>query len=121
MLRKRATLSNDAFVRLFEGLREGIYIGLSAQKTRRRWRRILTSVSTFGWPEDAPATDVRPLDPERFVDEQARTDFLRQLRHDGTAKDYLLRLRRLDGSAMWIEVTARGDLSPPVRPFASKP
>jgi PAS domain S-box-containing protein len=63
----------------------------------------------FGWAEDAALADVRPLDPDRFVDEQARTAFLQQLARDGGAHDYLLRLRRLDGSAMWIEVTARAE------------
>jgi two-component system NtrC family sensor kinase len=63
----------------------------------------------FGWPDDFPAGDVKPLDPERFVDEQARRDFLQKLGRDHIVHDYLLRLRRVDGSPMWIEVTARAD------------
>ena len=63
----------------------------------------------FGWAEDTPLADVRPLDADRFVDDQARASFLQQLARDGGVHDYLLRLRRLDGSAMWIEVTARAE------------
>jgi PAS domain S-box-containing protein len=63
----------------------------------------------FGWTDDVPASEVRPLDAERFVDEQARGEFLQQLSRDGVAHDYLIGLRRVDGSAMWVEVTARAD------------
>jgi signal transduction histidine kinase len=99
----------DVFARLFEGIREGVYIGLvSEQETgtvaANPYLRLM-----FGVPDDAPAKDVRPFDPDRFVDDQARRDFLQQLARDGVAHDYLLRLRRADGSAMWVEVTARAD------------
>jgi len=53
--------------------------------------------------------DVRPLDPERFVDEEARQEFLGRLKQDGQVQAYLMRLRRMDGSAMWVEITARSD------------
>jgi two-component system NtrC family sensor kinase len=64
----------------------------------------------FGWPEDASPTDVRPFDIDRFVDGPTRTSFLQLLARDGSAHDYLLRLRRADGSAMWVEVTARAEV-----------
>jgi len=63
----------------------------------------------FGWADDAPAADVRPFDADRFVDQQARAAFLQQLGRDGVAVEYLLRLRRVDGTAMWVEVTAQAD------------
>jgi signal transduction histidine kinase len=37
---------------------------------------------------------------------------LQQLRRDGHAHNYLLRLRRADNSAMWVEVTARAEPLP---------
>ena len=52
---------------------------------------------------------MRPFDPDRFVDPQARSGFLERLARDGAVTDYLLRLRRADGTAMWVEVTARAD------------
>jgi PAS domain S-box-containing protein len=107
--RNLSKLSNDAFARLFDGLHEGMYIGLvqldrSATLAANPHLRLI-----FGWTDDVPTADVRPLDPDRFVDEQARGDFLHQLARDGVAHDYLLRLRRVDGSAMWAEVTARAE------------
>jgi len=107
--RTGSKLSNAAFARLFDALNEGIYIGLvhvdgtATLAANPRLRLI------FGWTDEIPDGDVRPLDPDRFVDEQARGDFLHQLARDGMAHDYLLRLRRVDGSAMWIEVTARAE------------
>jgi PAS domain S-box-containing protein len=105
----RGRLSDAAFARLFEGLREGIYIGLvqldgSATLAANPHLRLI-----FGWSEDVPDRDVKPLDPDRFVDDQARAEFLHQLARDGVAHDYLLRLRRVDGSAMWVEVTGRAE------------
>ncbi|MEZ5316692.1 MAG: response regulator [Vicinamibacterales bacterium] len=104
-------LAEDAFARLFDGLQEGVYIGLVGRLSGEtatlaanpRLRLI------FGWDEPVPTTDVRPLDPARFVDDQARAEFLQHLARDGSVQGYLLRLRRLDGSAMWIEITARAD------------
>lgn len=53
--------------------------------------------------------DVRPLDPDRFLDQEGRREFLERLINDGQVQSYLLRLRRLDGAAMWIEITARAE------------
>jgi two-component system cell cycle sensor histidine kinase/response regulator CckA len=102
-------LGDDAFAHLFEGLQEGIYIGLvgsddSATLCANPHLRLI-----FGWSEETASSDTRPLDRDRFVDEQARADFLQQLARDRVARDYLLRLRRVDGTAMWVEVTARAE------------
>lgn len=101
-------LTHEAFVELFDGLREGIYIGLVGPDDTATLAANPHLRSLFGWAEDTPATDVRPLAAERFVDELGRADFLQRLRNEGSVRDHLLRLRRLDGSAMWIEMTARG-------------
>jgi len=104
-----AALAPDAFARLFEALGEGVYIGLVGRQetatlaANPRLRRI------FGWPADAPDADVRPFDPRRFVDELARHEFLTELRGAGAVESRLLRLRRVDDSAIWVEVTARAD------------
>jgi PAS domain S-box-containing protein len=106
---RRAGLPADAFEQLVHGLHEGVYIGLvrldgSATLTANPHLRLM-----FGWEAATAAADVRPLDAERFVDEQARNELLQQLARDGVAHDYLLRLRRVDGSAMWVELTARAE------------
>lgn len=108
------TAQSDAFARLFEAVHEGVYIALvgasgadAATLAANPHLRLM-----FGWADDVPAGDVRPFDPSRFVDGQARVAFLQQLARDGAAHDYLLRLRRADGSAMWVEVTARAESAP---------
>jgi len=104
-----STLGDDAFLHLFEGLREGVFIGLlsddaTATLAANPYLRLM-----MGWAEDVGVSDVRPFDLDRFVDPLAREGFLAQLTRDGAVHDHLLRLRRLDGSAIWIEVTARAE------------
>lgn len=110
-----ASLPSDTFAQLFEAVHEGVYIGLvdpsagpTATLAANPHLRLM-----FGWADDVPVADVRPFEPTRFVDDQARTAFIQQLARDGSARDYLLRLRRADGSAMWVEVTARAVVVPP--------
>jgi len=112
--RKRAGLAEEAFAQFFEGLREGVYLGLvdvdgreTATLAANPHLRLI-----FGWPDEMPAADLRPLAPERFVDEQARAEFFQQLKRDGSVHGYLLRLRRADGAAMWVEITARAEPLP---------
>ena len=103
------TLQDDAFLHLFEGLREGVYIGLVAPDSTATLAANPYLRLIVGWAEDVPASEVRPFDVERFVDPLARDEFLAQLRRDGAVHDHLLRLRRVDGTAAWIEVTARAE------------
>ena len=110
--RAAARLGHDAFARLFEGVHEGIYIGLVSRDATATLAANPHLKLIFGWPDETPPAEVRPFDAERFVDDQARTDLLRQLTRDGTALGYLLRLRKADGSAMWIELTARAEPLP---------
>jgi len=100
-------LSHEAFADLFDGLREGIYIGLVGPDDTATLAANPHLRSLFGWSEQSPDADVRPFGSDRFVDELARDEFIQRLRRDGEVRDYLLRLRRLDGSAVWIETTAR--------------
>jgi len=104
-----STLQDDAFLHLFEGLREGVYIGLVAPDSTATLAANPYLRLIVGWAEDVPASEVRPFDVERFVDPLARDGFLAQLRRDGAVHDHLLRLRRVDGTAAWIEVTARAE------------
>jgi signal transduction histidine kinase len=102
-------LANDTFAHLFEALHEGVYIGyLRADRTvtlaANPHLRLM-----FGWDDRVSLDEIRPFDPHRFVNEQARLEFLQQLARDGFVRDYLLRLRRSDGSALWFEVTGRTD------------
>ena len=103
------TLPEDAFLNLFDGLREGVYIGLVGADTSATFAANPYLRLIVGWGEDVPTADLRPFDLDRFVDPLAREGFLSQLRRDGAVQDHLLRLRRIDGTAVWMEVTARAE------------
>ena len=63
----------------------------------------------FGYAADAPIAAVDPFHPERFPDQTARQSFLARLASHRQVVDQLLRLRRNDGSLIWVEVTATRD------------
>src|SRR4029079_12095622 len=98
-----------AFARLFEALHEGVYIGVVAPEATTTLAANPHLKLMFGWAEDAPAEGIRPFDGAGFVDVHARTAVVDTLARDGSVQGYLLRLRRSDGSAMWVEVTARAE------------
>ena len=96
----------EEFARLFEAVHEGVYIGLITPD-----RTLTLSANPylklmFGFAGETPTPDIRPFDPDRFVDAQARQAFIARLAHDASLTDYLLRLRRADRAPMWVEVTA---------------
>jgi PAS domain S-box-containing protein len=62
----------------------------------------------FGYPPDAAEMLVQPFDAARFVDPQARHDLIEKLDRDGRVTEHLLRLRRVDGAPIWVEVSAIG-------------
>ena len=49
---------------------------------------------------------MQPFEPSRFVDPQARQTFIELLDRDGGVTDHLIRVRRVDGAPIWIEVSA---------------
>jgi PAS domain S-box-containing protein len=104
------TQRTQAFARLFEAVREGAFIGsISIDAGGGRGATVAANPylkAIFGYPTEAPETRVDPFGPDRFADATARAAFLDRLRSDGTVTDYLLRMRRLDGSPVWVEVNA---------------
>jgi two-component system NtrC family sensor kinase len=63
----------------------------------------------FGYTSDAADAEIAPFAPDRFADPLARASFLHRLTSEGAVNDYLLRMRRLDDSPVWVEVTARAE------------
>jgi len=98
-----------AFARLFEAVHEGVYIGTIGPDSTATIAANPHLKLIFGYASEAPKADVRPFDCDRFVDPQARVALIERLTTDGSVNDYLLRLRRADGNAVWVEVTARAD------------
>src|SRR4029453_13093212 len=85
-----------AFARLFEAVHEGVYIGTlgaadSATVAVNPHLKLM-----FGYNSEASDSEVRPFDPDRFVDPQARDALIERLRTNGSIADYLIRLRRAD-------------------------
>lgn len=99
-------------MRFFEGLSEGVYIGLIGPTETATLAANPHLATIFGWPIDTPTSDVRPFDRDRFVDEQARAQLVDRLTRDRAVSDYALRLRRWDGTAIWVEVTGRAEPLP---------
>src|SRR5262245_63455247 len=101
----------SAFARLFEAVHEGVYIGTIGPEHSSTIAANPHLKLIFGFPSETREAEVRPFDPERFVDPQARVALIERLSTDGAVADYLLRLRRADQSAVWVEVT--GQAEPP--------
>ena len=98
-----------SFARLFEAVREGVYIGTIGADTTTTIAANPHLKLIFGYASETPESEVRPFDRERFVDPQARVALTERLTTDGSVSDYLMRLRRADGNAIWVELTARAD------------
>src|SRR5262245_10030214 len=98
-----------AFARLFEAVHEGVYIGAIAGADTVTISANPHLKLMFGYAADTPEADIHPFDGERFVDPQARDAFVARLQRDGSLTDYLLRLRRADKVAIWVEVTAHAE------------
>ncbi len=102
----------EALARFFDFLHEGIYFGtihgnIDATTAANPHLKLM-----FGHPPDADPIAVRPFEPERFVDPDARDAFFERLARDGGVSDYLLRLRRADDTPFWVEVTVHVDVDP---------
>ena len=98
-----------AFARLFEAVQEGVYIGTIGPGVTSTIAANPHVKLMFGYGSETSEQDVRPFDRERFVDPQARMALLERLASDGAVANYLLRLRRADQSAIWVEVTGHAD------------
>ena len=93
-------------------MQEGIYLGSLRADDDATLAANPHLKLMFGHPPGAEPAAVRPLAPGRFVEPEARAAFLEQLRRDGAVTDYLLRLRRIDDTPFWVEVTANLDYEP---------
>ena len=95
-----------SLARLFNSVREGVYIGTlgAADTTTLAANPHLKAI--FGYPPDAAESLVQPFDAARFVDPQARHDLIETLDREGHVTEHLLRLRRVDGTPIWVEMSA---------------
>jgi two-component system NtrC family sensor kinase len=105
-----------AFSRLFNSVHEGVYIGTLGAVSTTTLAANPHLKSIFGYPPDTLEALVLPFDASRFVDPQARIDLITQLDRDGIVTEQLLRLRRVDGAPIWVEVSATASYSQDPRP-----
>jgi len=108
-------------VDVFQAVREGVYVGILGATSTTTLAANPHLKMIFGYPLETAESLVQPFDLSRFVDPQARTLFIERLDREGQVTDHLLRLRRVDGGPIWLEVTASatyerrgGSLDPPV-------
>jgi PAS domain S-box-containing protein len=101
----------DAFARLFEAVREGVFIGALAPPGVDAADSTLAAnpylKQIFGYPSDTSDDDLSPFAADRFVDDGARNNLVSQLAQAGVVTDHLLLMRRINGSPVWVEITAR--------------
>ena len=98
---------------MFQAVREGVYIGTLGAASTATLSANPHLKTIFGYPPETAETLVQPFALSRFVDPQARTLFVERLDREGAVVDHLLRLRRVDGAPIWVEVTASaGHTSP---------
>ena len=112
MTDERAT----AFARLFNSVHEGVYMGTLGAISTTTLAANPHLKQIFGYPPDAAESLVLPFDASRFVDPQARHDLIEKLDRDGHVTEHLLRLRRVDGAPIWVEVSATASYSQDPRP-----
>jgi signal transduction histidine kinase len=94
-----------AFTRLFDGVREGAYIGTLGPDGARTSAANAYLKRIFGFLPETPDDQIDPFAIDRFAEPKDRDAFLQQLKHDGYLTDHQLRMRRCDGSVAWIEIT----------------
>jgi len=99
----------DAFARLFEAVHEGVYIGTIGPDGGATLAANPHLKLIFGHAPETPESQITPFAPSAFLDPPSRTAFLERLSSDGSVADYLLRLRRADGTAVWVELTAHAE------------
>jgi signal transduction histidine kinase/BarA-like signal transduction histidine kinase len=99
----------DAFARLFEAVHEGVYIGTVGRGSCTTIAANPHLKLIFGHDPQTAESQVAPFAPTAFLDPQARDAFLDRLSSDGSVADYLLRLRRVDGTPVWVELTAHAE------------
>ncbi len=94
-------------------MHEGVYIGTIGPDATTTIAANPYLKLIFGYASETAEAEVRPFDQSRFVDPQARAALLERIGSDGTVTDYLVRLRRADNTAVWVELTARADQPDP--------
>jgi len=98
---------------VFQAVHEGVYVGTLGAASTATLAANPHLKTIFGYPPETAEHLVLPFDTSRFVDQQARTLFVEKLDREGHVTDHLLRLRRVDGAPIWVEVSASASHAAP--------
>jgi two-component system cell cycle sensor histidine kinase/response regulator CckA len=95
----------DRLAAFLGSLQQGIFIGALGTGSNAGVANACLK-ELLGYAADVADEEVDPFHPERFIDQTARQAFFDRVASEGGVADHLLRLRRNDGSLLWVEVTA---------------
>ena len=99
----------DVLARLFDRAQVGAFAGILGSASDRTLAVNPRLKLMLGYPAEAEDAFVQPFEAARFIDPLARPSFLERLAHDGSVTDFLVRVRRVDFTPIWIEITAQAD------------
>ncbi len=103
---------DQAFTGLFDRIQVGAFAGILSDAGERTLAANAQLRLIFGYPLETAERDVAPFAAARFIDPQARPSLLERLRHDGSIADFLVRMRRVDLTPIWIEITGHAEALP---------
>ena len=95
---------------LFDRARIGAFAGILSPDGPDRTTAANAQLKlTFGFDASTADSLVLPFEAARFVDPLARPNLLGRLGHDGAVTDFLVRVRRVDFTPIWVEITAQAE------------
>jgi len=94
-------------------MHEGVFVGAIRPHAPEPGVTVLANPALkqlFGHPADTPDSEIVPFAEDRFAEASTRTAFLDRLASEGTLSGYLVRMRRLDGTVILVEITAKAEV-----------
>jgi len=100
----------DVIEHLFDVAREGIYIGLLSPASSTTGGMVLAAnpclSRILGYPAGTTEDAIFLFAPEHYLDSSVRSRLIDALLGNAGVNGYLVQLRRLDGTPVWVEITA---------------
>ncbi len=100
-----------AFTRLFDHVRIGAFVGILSDRGDRTLAANAQLRLIFGYPIETGDAAILPFGADRFIDPLARPNLIERLGRDGSVADFLVRIRRVDFTPIWVEVTGWAEAS----------
>ncbi|MGE3276046.1 MAG: ATP-binding protein [Vicinamibacterales bacterium] len=103
---------HEALAGVVDALPIGVYLGVVSAAGTRTLAANACLRSMLGYAGDVEDALVLPLATDRFADAASRASLLDRLAREGTVADQRVRLRRVDGGTVWLEITATASPDP---------